>query len=284
MKKTDFRSNLQSITLLLLGSAICALAVNGILVPKQFLSGGLTGITLFINRFVPAAPISWMYFAFNIPLFIFGYRQLGKRFFMLSLAGTAFYTAAIELIDFRISVNDMMLSAILAGLINGIGSGMILRSKGSAGGTDILSVLLANRFGIKLGTTFLSFNIFVLTGAALFFSLDEALFTLVYMFVSSKMIDLAIYGLSQRKAVTIVSEQWKTINQSILDEMQRGTTLIAASGGFSQQSVNMIYTVVSRRELNQLKEVVLREDPKAFLVVNETSEVIGYRIGNQPQW
>ncbi|NLF98346.1 MAG: YitT family protein [Candidatus Riflebacteria bacterium] len=284
MKKTDFRSNLQSITLLLLGSAICALAVNGILVPKQFLSGGLTGITLFINRFVPAAPISWMYLAFNIPLFIFGYRQLGKRFFMLSLAGTAFYTAAIELIDFRIAVNDMMLSAILAGLINGIGSGMILRSKGSAGGTDILSVLLANRFGIKLGTTFLSFNIFVLTGAALFFSLDEALFTLVYMFVSSKMIDLAIYGLSQRKAVTIVSEQWKVINQSILDEMQRGTTLIAASGGFSQQSVNMIYTVVSRRELNQLKEVVLKEDPKAFIVVNETSEVIGYRIGNQPQW
>jgi len=284
MKKTDFRSNLQSITLLLLGSAICALAVNGILVPKQFLSGGLTGITLFINRFVPAAPISWMYLAFNIPLFIFGYRQLGKRFFMLSLAGTAFYTAAIELVDFRIAVNDMMLSAILAGLINGIGSGMILRSKGSAGGTDILSVLLANRFGIKLGTTFLSFNILVITGAALFFSLDEALFTLVYMFVSSKMIDLAIYGLSQRKAVTIVSEHWKAINQNILDEMQRGTTLIAASGGFSQQSVNMIYTVVSRRELNQLKEVVLREDPKAFLVVNETSEVIGYRIGNQPQW
>ncbi|KAF1083083.1 MAG: hypothetical protein GQF41_0850 [Candidatus Rifleibacterium amylolyticum] len=284
MKKTDFRSNLQSVMLLLVGSAICAIAVNGILVPKQFLSGGLTGITLFINRFVPAAPISWMYLAFNIPLFIFGYRQLGKRFFMLSLAGTAFYTAAIELIDFRIAVNDMMLSAILAGLINGIGSGMILRSKGSAGGTDILSVLLANRFGIKLGTTFLSFNIFVLTGAALFFSLDEALFTLVYMFVSSKMIDLAIYGLSQRKAVTIVSEQWKTINQSILDEMQRGTTLIAASGGFSQQSVNMIYTVVSRRELNQLKEVVLKEDPKAFIVVNETSEVIGYRIGNQPQW
>ncbi len=284
MKKTDFSSNLQSITLLLLGSAICALAVNGILVPKQFLSGGLTGITLFINRFVPAAPISLMYLAFNIPLFIFGYRQLGKRFFILSLAGTAFYTTAIELIDFRIAVNDMMLSAILAGLINGIGSGMILRSKGSAGGTDILSVLLANRFGIKLGTTFLSFNIFVLTGAALFFSLDEALFTLVYMFVSSKMIDLAIYGLSQRKAVTIVSERWKEINQSILDEMQRGTTLIAASGGFSQQSVNMIYTVVSRRELNQLKEVVLKEDPKAFIVVNETSEVIGYRIGNQPQW
>ncbi len=284
MKKKDFRSTIKSLALLLLGSCICALAVNGILVPKQFLSGGLTGVTLFINRLVPSMPVSGLYFAFNIPLFIFGYRLLGGHFFMLSFAGTAFYTIAIGLLDFRIAVNDMMLSAILAGLINGIGSGMILRSRGSAGGTDILSVLLASRFGIKLGTTLLTFNVIVLICVVVFFSIDEALFTLVFMFVSSRMVDLVIYGLSQRKAVTIVSERWQEINGAILDEMQRGTTLIAASGGFSQQPVNMIYTVVSRRELHQLKEVVLREDPGAFLVVNETSEVIGNRIGNQPQW
>lgn len=284
MKKKDFRSTIKSLALLLLGSCICAIAVNGILVPKQFMSGGLTGVTLFINRLVPSMPVSGLYFAFNIPLFIFGYRLLGGHFFMLSFAGTAFYTLAIGLLDFRIAVNDMMLSAILAGLINGIGSGMILRSRGSAGGTDILSVLLASRFGIKLGTTLLTFNIVVLTCVVVFFSIDEALFTLVFMFVSSRMVDLVIYGLSQRKAVTIVSERWQEINCAILDEMQRGTTLIAASGGFSQQPVSMIYTVVSRRELHQLKEVVLREDPGAFLVVNETSEVIGNRIGNQPQW
>ena len=284
MKKKDFRSTIKSLALLLLGSCICAIALNGILVPKQFMSGGLTGVTLFINRLVPSMPVSGLYFAFNIPLFIFGYRLLGGHFFMLSFAGTAFYTLAIGLLDFRIAVNDMMLSAILAGLINGIGSGMILRSRGSAGGTDILSVLLASRFGIKLGTTLLTFNIVVLTCVVVFFSIDEALFTLVFMFVSSRMVDLVIYGLSQRKAVTIVSERWQEINCAILDEMQRGTTLIAASGGFSQQPVSMIYTVVSRRELHQLKEVVLREDPGAFLVVNETSEVIGNRIGNQPQW
>ncbi|HNX77085.1 MAG TPA: YitT family protein [Candidatus Rifleibacterium sp.] len=284
MKKIDYRSTLKSLVLLLLGSCICAVAVNGILVPKHFLSGGLTGVTLFINRMVPSLPVSGMYFAFNIPLFIFGYRLLGGNFFMLSFFGTAFYTIAIGLIDFRIAVNDMMLSAILAGLINGVGSGIILRSRGSAGGTDILSVLLASRFGIKLGTTLLTFNIIVLTCVVVFFSIDEALFTLVFMFVSSRMIDLVIYGLSQRKAVTIVSERWQEINGAILEEMQRGTTLIAASGGFSQQPLNMIYTVVSRRELHQLKEVVLREDPGAFVVVNETSEVIGNRIGNQPQW
>lgn len=284
MKKADLVRNLSSLALLLLGSCICAVAVNGILVPKHFLSGGLTGVTLLVNRLFPQAPVSVLYPLFNIPLFIFGFRLLGRRFLLLSLAGTAFYTLAIGFVDCRIAVNDMLLSAILAGLINGIGSGMILRSKGSAGGTDILSVILADSFGIRLGTTFLSFNIVVLTGAVIFCSIDEALFTLVYMFVSSRMIDVAIYGLSQRKAITIVSERWKQINAAILDEMQRGTTLIAASGGFSGQPGNMIYTVVSRRELHQLKEIVLREDASAFFVVNETSEVVGNRIGNQPQW
>jgi uncharacterized membrane-anchored protein YitT (DUF2179 family) len=241
MKKADLVRNLSSLALLLLGSCICAVAVNGILVPKHFLSGGLTGVTLLVNRLFPQAPVSVLYPLFNIPLFIFGFRLLGRRFLLLSLAGTAFYTLAIGFVDCRIAVNDMLLSAILAGLINGIGSGMILRSKGSAGGTDILSVILADSFGIRLGTTFLSFNIVVLTGAVIFCSIDEALFTLVYMFVSSRMIDVAIYGLSQRKAITIVSERWKQINAAILDEMQRGTTLIAASGGFSGQPGNMIY-------------------------------------------
>lgn len=284
MKKTDFRATIKSLALLALGSCLCALAINGILVPKHFLSGGLTGVALFINRMVPSVSVPGIYFAFNVPIFAFGYRFLGGHFFIMSLVGTAFYTLAIWLIDFRIAVNDMMLSAIFAGLISGIGSGIILRSRGSAGGTEILSVIFARCFGIKLGTTLLTFNVAVLISAGAFFSIDDALFTLVFMFVSSKMVDLVIYGLSQRKAVTIVSEHWEKINAAILEEMQRGTTLIMASGGFSQQSAKMIYTVVSRRELHQLKEVVLREDPNAFLVVNETSEVVGNRIGNQIKW
>lgn len=284
MKQLDLRTFIRSFVLLTLGSAVCALAVNGILVPKHFLSGGITGIAIFINHFIPTAHVSWLYFAFNIPLFISGYRLVGRRFLLLSLAGATIFTIAIEMIDYRIAVNDMMLAAILAGLINGIGSGMILRSKGSAGGTDILSVILFNRFGAKLGTTFLAFNIIVLILAAIFYSLDEALFTLVYMFVSSKMLDLVIYGLSQRKAVTIVSEHWKEINDSILDELKRGTTLLEATGGYSHHPVKMIYTVVSKRELHTLKEIVLKFDTNAFFVVNETSEVIGRRIGNQPMW
>lgn len=284
MNQSDIRSTVRSLVLLALGSALCALAVNAILVPKRFLSGGLTGVAILIHHFVPAAHVSWIYFAFNVPLFAFGYRMIGRRFLALSLAGTALFTVAVEVVHVAVAVNDMMLSAILAGLINGVGSGLILRSRGSAGGTDILSVILFNRFGLKLGTTFLGFNIFVLLCAAFFYSLDEALFTLVYMFVTSKMIDVAVYGLAQRKAVMIVSEKWREINGKILEHLHRGTTLLAATGGFSQHAGSMIYTVVSKRELHSLKELVLKEDPHAFLVVHETSEVVGHRIGNQPQW
>ena len=145
-------------------------------------------------------------------------------------------------------------------------------------------MILFNKFGLKLGTTFLSFNILVLSCAAFFYSLDEALFTLVYMYVTSRMIDVAVYGLNQRKAVMIVSERWKAINDGILEHLHRGTTLLSATGGYSQHAGNMIYTVISKRELQPLKEIVLQEDPKAFMVVHETSEVVGHRIGNQPQW
>lgn len=284
MKKSNFRSNLRSIILMILGSCICAVAINGILVPKHFLSGGLTGVTLLLNRFIPSVSISVLYFVLNIPLFVFGYRLVGRRFFALSLAGTIIYTFAIELVQIPIMVNDMMLSAILAGLINGIGAGMILRSSGSSGGTDIFSVILSSKFGFKLGSTFLAFNVIILVSSVVFFSLDEALFTLVYIFVSSKIIDRAIYGYSQRKAITIISEKWKAINATIVEEMQHSTTLMPATGGFSQQSIKMIYTVISKRELHQIKEIILQIDPKAFLVVNETTEVVGSTMGNQQMW
>lgn len=284
MNRTNLNSTLRTLFLLSLGSAICALAINGILIPKRFLSGGLTGVAILIHHFVPAMHVSTLYLLFNIPLFVFGYRIVGRRFFGLSIAGMAVFALAVELVDVNVGVKDMMLSAILGGLLNGVGSGLILRSRGSAGGTDILSVILFNKFGLKLGTTFLSFNVLLLSCAAVFYSLDEALFTLVYMFVSSKVIDLVVYGMSQRKAVTIVSERWKEINDSVLANLHRGTTLLASSGGYTHHAMNMIYTVISRRELQHLKEIVLKEDPKAFVVVQDTVEVLGHRIGNQPEW
>ena len=183
-----------------------------------------------------------------------------------------------------IPVRDPLLAAILAGIILGTGSGIILKSFGSAGGTDILAVILLQRFSVRLGTTRLAFNALVLAAAALLFSLQGALYTLIYLYVSAQIVDLVVTGLSQRKAIFIISPQWREISRGILDEIHRGVTTLRGEGGYSKREQQIIYTVVNFRELATLKQIVRRNDPDAFVVVNDTTEVMGHRIGNQPHW
>ena len=162
---------LWNLTLIALGSALCAVALNGILIPRQFLSGGFTGLSLIIHYLFPAFPLGAIYFLLNIPNYAFGWKYVGRRFFLYSIAGMIIFSAAIEAIHISLPVYDYLLSALLAGVIVGIGSGLILKSLGSAGGTDILSVILLKLFSIRLGTTILAFNVIILAAAAALFTL-----------------------------------------------------------------------------------------------------------------
>ena len=147
-----------------------------------------------------------------MPLFLAGWFFISRRFFFYSIAGTIIFSGAVAWVDVGvIPVQDKLLAAILAGLILGTGSGIILKSMGSAGGTDILSVILLQRFSIRLGTTRLAFNVLVLAAAALLFSVEDALYTLIYLYVSAQIVDLVVTGLSQRKAIFIISPRWQEI-------------------------------------------------------------------------
>ena len=159
-----------------------------------------------------------------------------------------------------------------------------MRSLGSAGGTDILAVALYKRFSIRLGSTTLAFNSAILLLAALLISLESAMYTLIYIYVSSQILNLVVSGLSQRKAVFIISPQWKEISRHIIRDIHRGVTILDGHGGYSGQNENVLYTVVSFHELSRLKQLIRQIDPKAFVVVNDTLEVMGHRIGNQPHW
>jgi uncharacterized membrane-anchored protein YitT (DUF2179 family) len=275
---------LWNLLLISLGSVLCAISVNGILIPQKFLSAGFTGLALGIHYLVPALPVSWLYLLLNVPLFILGRKYVGKRFFLYSIAGVVIYSLALKWILFIPGIQDKILSALLAGIIMGTGAGVILRSLGSAGGLDILSVIMRQRFSVRLGTTNLAFNGIILTGAAFLISLDGALYTLIYVYVNSYMLNLVITGLSQRKAVFIISSQWKSISQGIIRELNRGVTHIRGEGGFTGQEEMILYTVITFQELSRLKRIIHQEDPKAFVVVTETLEVMGKRIGNQPHW
>jgi uncharacterized membrane-anchored protein YitT (DUF2179 family) len=270
--------------LLSLGSLLCALAINGILVPLRFVSGGFTGLALIIHYLSPFFSVALVYFLANVPLFIAGWFFISGRFFIYSIIGMFLFAGAIAWVDVDIPVRDKLLAAILAGLIQGAGSGIILKSLGSAGGTDILSVILLQRFSVRLGTTVLGFNILVLSAAAFLFSLEDALYTLIYLYVATKIVDLVVTGLSQRKAIFIISPKWEKISARILSEIHRGVTILRGQGAYSAREQQILYTVVTFQEVASLKQIVRKADPNAFVVVSDTTEVMGHRIGNQPHW
>lgn len=266
------------------GSVLCAVAINGILIPHKFVSGGFTGLALVIYYLLPAVPVAWVYFFLNVPLFALGWKYVGRRFFIYSIAGMIIFSCALKWVDATLAVQDQIMSALLAGIISGAGAGIILRSVGSAGGLDILSVIVFQRFSVRLGSTTLAFNSLVLAVAAILLSLERALYTLVYIYVNSYMLNLVVTGLSQRKAVFIISPRWQEISREILEKLDRGLTVIKGQGGYSGQQEQILYTVITFRELPRLKGIIRRLDPNAFVVVTETLEVMGQRIGNQPHW
>lgn len=278
------RQVIVDLILIMLGSVLCAVAVNGILIPRQFVTGGITGIAMILHRSFPAVPLGWIYLLMNIPLFALAWMTVGRRFFFFSLLGALSLSCSLLLIHVPIHLEDNTLNAILAGLILGSGVGLTLRSSGSQGGLDILAIMLLKRFSINLGNTILAVNGLVLAIVTLVYSLEAVLLTLIVLFVSAKVANIVVTGLSQRKSVLIISPHWEKIMAEILKDIRRGVTIIKGEGGYSKQQENIIYTVVTFRETGQLKRLVQQIDPNAFVVISNTLEVINYRIGNQPHW
>ncbi len=275
---------LWNLLLISAGSIICSLAIKGILVPKQFLAGGATGLALLVHYVLPSLPVGVIYFVLNIPLFLIGWMFVGRRFFYYSVAGLLIFSAVVLLSYPVIEIKDTILAALTAGIITGVGSGIILRSLGSAGGLDILSVILYKKYSIRLGTTVMVFNALLMIVAAFRIPLEMVLYTLIYLFVTSYIVNLVVTGFSQRKAVMIISAKWQEISREVIEHLQRGVTVVRGEGGYTGQEVRILYSVIAFQELSRFKEMIRKIDPEAFVVVTDTMEVMGKRIGNQPHW
>jgi uncharacterized membrane-anchored protein YitT (DUF2179 family) len=275
---------LWNLLLITAGCFMCAAAIKGILIPKEFLAGGVTGLALLIHYVLPSLPLGVIYFILNIPLFFIGWMFVGRRFFWYSIAGVVIFSAIMFLPYPLIPINDMILAALTAGIVTGAGSGIILRSLGSAGGLDILSVVLFKKFSIRPGTFVLGFNALLMIAAAFRIPLEMIIYTLIFMYVTSYSVNMIVTGLSQRKAVMIISPQWQKISDEIMKSMQRGVTLVRGEGGYSGREVKILYSVITFSELSRFKQMIKNIDPQAFVVVTETLEVMGKGIGNQPHW
>lgn len=281
---TAINSILYNASLISLGSILCAWTINTILVPHQFLSGGLAGIALIIHYLWPQTSLGTLNFMLNIPILMVGWFYVGRRFMLYSIFGMIVFSMAVEWIPATSPIEDPMLAALLCGIVSGVGCALILKSVGSAGGIDIISVILLKQLSIRLGSTTLFVNAAILLVAMVLFSVESILYTLIHIFVASRVIDLVITGMSQRKAVFIISKQWKEIQQQIFKQLNRGVTIINGCGGYTGEEANLLYTVVTFGELGRLKALVKTTDPNTFLVVSDTFEVMGHGIGNQPHW
>ena len=253
-----------------------SISVNGILIHHEFLSGGISGIALLIHYLVPKLSVGLMVFLINIPLFIMGWKMISGKFFFLSLLGMASFSLFLILTTkFHITVENPLLAAILAGVISGCGSGLIFRSGSSGGGTGIIAMILNRRFSVQVGIVSSIINSIPLVLGAFLLNLDSALYSIIYVFVSGSVLDRIMASFSERRGVFVISARSSEISRQILSKLNRGATLLAGRGAYSQAPMEVIYSVISLFELAKMKDLVISIDPKAFMIVNETQEVIG---------
>ena len=275
---------LWNLFLIFTGTVIISAAIKGILIPKHFLAGGIPGLAVLVHYIFPKFPVGLIFFVLNVPAFVIGWIFVNRRFFLYSLAGMSVFSAVLLWPYPVIPIHDLILSALTAGIMIGVGSGIVLRSYGTIGSLGILSVVFLKRYSIRPGTTILFFNILLLLSAAFRFPLEMVLYTLIHLYVGRHFMNFMVFGLSQRKSVMIVSAKWKEISDNIMNELQRGVTVMPGTGGFTDQELHILYTVVTFNELVRLKQFIRKADPRAFVVVTDTLEVMDKNIGNQPHW
>ncbi|MFC0271623.1 YitT family protein [Metabacillus herbersteinensis] len=270
---------LKNTLFILLGSAIFAFGLVHFNMQNNLAEGGFTGITLllyFLFDFDPA--ISNL--ILNIPLFFIGWRILGRTSFLYTIIGT-FSLSLFLWIFQRYQINiplyeDLTLAALFAGVFIGVGLGIIFRYGGTTGGVDIIARLSQRKFGWSMGKTMFLFDLGVIT-LSLIFYLDyrEAMYTLVAVFVGAKVIDFMQEGAYAAKGATIISEHNEQISAKIMQDMDRGVTILKGQGSFTKQERNVLYCVVAKNEIVRLKNVITAVDPHAFVAVSDVHDVLG---------
>lgn len=265
------------IVTILLGSLICGISYNVFIIPHKMLSGGLSGIALIINYVTGIKP-GMMLFMLNIPVFLLGQKFVDKEFVILSLIGAVSFSLFLDSFSFlkyKMLVEDIMLSSIYGGIFNGIGIGIVLRNRASLGGIDIIAVIIKKYFSLNVGSTSLIINIAIVATSSLIYGIRPAMYTLISMYVSSKVLDKVQEGFDIRKQVMIISDNEEELGNEIINRLHRGVTYLEGEGAFTRNKKKVIYCIVTLNQLAKLKQIVIETDPHAFMTVNDTAEVLG---------
>ena len=283
-KKAVVFSVAWNLILLAVGAVVLAIGIKAIAIPNGFITGGFSGLGLLVYYvFGGLSPGTW-YFVLNIPLFIAGWIFLSRRFFFYSLFGMVMLTVGIDLIPFTIPIHDKLLAALAAGALIGAGSGTYLHSFGSAGGSDIIAVILNQKFNVRIGRFYFYFNL-VLFGLSFgFLDIDIILFSLILSFVVSQVTDYFLSMFNQRKMVIIISDRPDSIAKAIFEKLNRGSTFLFGRGAYTGRHKKVIMTVVNNYQLKRLEEAVFSVDSDSFFITENTFNVIGKGFSRRKQY
>jgi uncharacterized membrane-anchored protein YitT (DUF2179 family) len=266
--------------LILSGSFIFVLGMNSILIPAKLLSGGVTGIAVLMHYLWPRSDFGLLYFLLNIPMVAVGWFHVSRRFIVYTIIGIVAFSAMASFIHLPAAkINDPILSALFAGVICGAGAGLILRSLGSAGGLDIMAVVLNKKYGLRPGTVISLTNILILAAGLFYHDFELALYSIIYVYACGNVVDQVLTGFNRRKAMMIISDRSEEIAAEILKRVNRGVTFFQGKGAYTGREKQIIFTIISMVELAKMKEIAFTIDPDAFIVVNDTLEVLGKRHG-----
>lgn len=274
---------LANFAILVFGNALYAFAVAAFIMPTGIVVGGVTGFSIFLEKFIPESwpiEVAYIVFVINAGLFILGAIVLGKRFAITTAASTVLYPFFLGLFEkifskSAIIPDDLILNAAVAGLLIGCAIGMVARTGASTGGMDIPPLVINKLTGAPVGTTLLCFDVVIIATQLIKSDLTHVLYGVVMIVINSFVINQVMVMGNEKIQISVISNNMEEVRAAILTDMHRGITLISSRKGLTGEPCEMVMTIISTRQLARAKRLILDVDPTAFMIVTRVSEVNG---------
>lgn len=259
-----------------IGSIIVGISYNLFLLPGQIAAGGISGLSTILNKMIGSDP-AMIQFLFNIPIFIIGWFTLGKSFSLKTVIATFIVPLTIFLTSSLVEkgTTDALLASLYGGIVLGIGLGLVYRGNGSTGGTATLAQIVKKYTGLSSGFCQLIVDAFVVILSAFVFNFELALYALISLYVTSKVIDIVQLHAGDNKLVFIITTKEQEIIKLIHEHVERGVTSVNAFGGYNREGKSLLFSVMEQKEAIYFKQIITREEPDSFVIFINTSEIIG---------
>jgi uncharacterized membrane-anchored protein YitT (DUF2179 family) len=271
--------------LISIGIASAAFGLESFLIPSKFIDGGVTGISLLLSQ-ITFIPLYVFLLLINLPFVFLGYRMINKQFAIKTAIAISGLALCVATIHFPVLTHDKVLVAIFGGFFLGAGIGLSVRGGAVLDGTEVLAIFLSRKFGTTIGEVIIAINILIFGTAAYILSIETALYAMITYLAASRTLDFIIEGIEEYTGVTIISPHSEEIRQMIINNMGRGVTVYKGKRGYGKRGetgdVDIVYTVITRLELNKLNTEIKKIDPHSFVVMNSVRDAKGGMIKKRP--